>query len=217
MHVLIAGGHGSIALALTDLLHERGDQVRSLIRNIDHANDVKNAGGAPVVLDLEATTDEELDLVLTDIDAIVFAAGAGPGSGPERKDTVDHLGATLLIEAAKRVGVKRYVIVSSTGADPDHPGDEVFDVYLRAKGRADRDLAESGLDYTIVRPVRLTNGKGSRCVSVVGPGEATEETEIPREDVAGVLAEVLRSDATVGKTFEVSRGETGIQEALRSL
>lgn len=214
MHVLIAGGHGNIALVLTDLLHERGDQVRSLIRNVDHASDVKNAGGSPVVLDLEATTEEELDLVLTDIDAIVFAAGAGPGSTAERKETVDHQGATLLIDAAKRVGVSRYVIVSSTGADPDHEGDEIFDAYLRAKGEADRDLAESGLDYTIVRPVHLTNGKGNRCVSV---GDEVEQDEIPREDVAGVLAEVLRLDSTIGKTFQVSRGETGIREALASL
>lgn len=214
MHVLIAGGHGNIALVLTDLLHERGDQVRSLIRNVDHASDVKNAGGSPVVLDLEATTEEELDLVLTDIDAIVFAAGAGPGSTAERKETVDHQGATLLIDAAKRVGVSRYVIVSSTGADPDHEGDEIFDAYLRAKGEADRDLAESGLDYTIVRPVHLTNGKGNRCVSV---GDEVEQDEIPREDVAGVLAEVLRLDSMIGKTFQVSRGETGIREALASL
>ncbi|HTU15838.1 MAG TPA: SDR family oxidoreductase [Solirubrobacterales bacterium] len=214
MHVLIAGGHGKIALELTDLLHERGDQVRSLIRNVDHASDVKNAGGAAVVLDLEATTDEELDLVLTDIDAIVFAAGAGPGSSAERKDTVDHQGATLLIEAAKRIGVKRYVIVSSTGANPDHQGDEVFDAYLRAKGRADRDLAESGLDYTIVKPVHLNNGKGNRHVSV---GERAEQPEIPREDVAGVLAEVLRVDSTIGKAFEVSRGDVSIKEAVASL
>ena len=214
MHVLIAGGHGKIALYLTDLLRERGDQVRSLIRNVDHASDVKSRGGAPVVLDLEATTEEELDLVLTDIDAIVFAAGAGPGSTAERKETVDHQGATQLVEAAKRVGVKRYVIVSSTGADPDHEGDEIFDVYLRAKGEADRDLAESGLDYTIVRPVHLTDGKGNRCISV---GEKAEQTEIPREDVAGVLAEVLRTDSTIGKTFEVSRGDQGIEEALASL
>ena len=152
--------------------------------------------------------------MLTDIDAIVFAAGAGPGSSAERKDTVDHQGATLLVEAAERVGVSRYVIVSSTGADPDHEGDEIFDAYLRAKGRADRDLAESGLDYTIVRPVSLTNGKGNRCISV---GEKADQTEIPREDVAGVLAEVLRTDSTIGKTFEVSRGEQGIEEALASL
>jgi len=214
MHVLIAGGHGKIALFLTDLLHERGDQVRSLIRNIDHASDVKNAGGAPVVLDLEATTEEELDLVLTDIDAIVFAAGAGPGSSAERKETVDHQGATKLIEAAKRVGTKRYVIVSSTGADPDHEGDEIFDVYLRAKGEADRDLAESGLDYTIVRPVHLTDIHGSRCVSL---GDEVEQNEIQREDVAGILAEVLRSDNTIGKTFQASSGDTSIEEAVAAL
>lgn len=214
MQVLIAGGHGKIALVLTDLLHERGDQVRSLIRNVEHASDVKNAGGSPVVVDLEATTEDELDLVLTDVDAIVFAAGAGPGSDAERKDTVDHMGAVHLIEAAKRVGTKRYVIVSSTGADPDHEGDEIFDAYLRAKGRADRDLAESGLDYTIVRPVHLTDTEATRCVSI---GEKADQREIPREDVAGVIAEVLRSDNTIGKTFEVSAGDEGIQEAVKAI
>ncbi|MGK2956018.1 MAG: SDR family oxidoreductase [Solirubrobacterales bacterium] len=214
MQVLIAGGHGRIALVLTDLLKERGDQVRSLIRNIDHASDVKAAGGAPVVVDLEATTDEELDLVMTDCDAIVFAAGAGPGSSAERKDTVDHRGATRLMEAAKRVGPSRYLIVSSTGADPDAEGDEIFAAYLRAKGRADRDLAESGLDYTIVRPVRLTDEEGTRNVSV---GEKADNPEIPREDVAGILAEVLRSDNTIGKTFEVSAGTTHIEDAVEQL
>ncbi|MGA7397340.1 MAG: SDR family oxidoreductase [Solirubrobacterales bacterium] len=214
MHVLIAGGHGQIALVLTDLLHERGDQVRSLIRNVDQANDVKNAGGGPVVVDLEATTEEELDLVLTDIDAIVFAAGAGPDSSPERKDTVDHQGSTRLVEAAKRVGVKRYVIVSSTGADPEAEGDGTFDVYLRAKGRADRDLVESGLDYTIIRPVRLTGQSGNRRISA---GEKTAESEIPREDVAGVIAEVLKQDSTIGKTFEVSRGDDHIEQAISQL
>jgi len=214
MHVLIAGGHGQIALVLTDLLHERGDRVRSLIRSVDQASDIKSAGGAPVVLDLEATTDEELDLVLTDIDAVVFAAGAGPDSSAERKDTVDHQGSTLLVEAAKRVGVKRYVILSSTGANPDAEGDELFAAYLRAKGRADKDLVESGLDYTVIRPVRLTNGDGSRSISV---GEKAESSEIPREDVAGVIAEVLKQDNTIGKTFEVSSGDQHIEDAIKTL
>lgn len=185
-----------------------------MIRNVDHASDVRNAGGSPVVVDLEKTTDDELDLVLTDIDAIVFAAGAGPGSTAERKETVDHLGAVKLIEAAKRVGTKRYVIVSSTGADPDVEGDEIFAAYLRAKGRADRDLAASGLDYTIVRPVQLTDTEATRYVSV---GEKAEQSEIPREDVAGVIAEALRIDSTIGKTFEVSSGEEEIGQALSSL
>ncbi len=214
MHVLIVGGHGQIALFLTDLLHERGDQVRSLIRNVDHASDVENAGGSPVVLDLEATTEEELDLVLTDIDAVVFAAGAGPGSSAGRKETVDHQGSTKLVEAAKRVGTKRYVIVSSTGADPDHEGGEIFDAYLRAKGEADRDLAGSGLDYTIVRPVRLTDIRGSRCVDL---GDEVGRNEIQREDVAGILAEVLRSDNTIGKTFLASSGDTSIEDAVAAL
>ena len=214
MQTLIAGGHGKIALILTGMLKDRGGRVRSLIRNPDHASDVRNAGGDPVVLDLEATTPEELDLVLTDCDAIVFAAGAGPGSSAERKDTVDHMGAVHLIEAAKRVGPRRYVIVSSTGANPDREGDEIFDAYLRAKGRADRDLAESGLDFTIVRPVGLTDEEGTRRIDA---GEEVSQPTIPRDDVAGVIAEVLNREETIGKTFQISTGEHSITDALDSL
>lgn len=214
MHTLIAGGHGKIALILTELLGGKGGRVRSLIRNIDHASAVSGAGGDPMVLDLEATTDEELDLALTDIDAIVFAAGAGPGSSAERKNTVDHRGAAKLMEAAKRVGPKRYVIVSSTGADPDAEGDEIFAAYLRAKGRADRDLVASGLDFTIVRPVALTDEPGSRRVAVgPEPGQPT----VSREDVAGVLAEVLERDDTIGLIFQLSSGDKSITEALDAL
>ena len=214
MQTLIAGGHGKIALILTGRLRNRGGRVRSLIRDPDHASDVLGAGGDPVVVDLEATTPEELDLVLTDCDAIVFAAGAGPGSSAERKDTVDHMGAVHLMEAAKRVGPSRYVIVSSTGADPDAEGDEIFAAYLRAKGRADRDLAESGLDFTIVRPVGLTDEEGSRRVDA---GDEVSQPTIPREDVAGVLAEVLTREDMIGKTFQISSGEKSITEALDSL
>ena len=139
MDVAIAGGHGQIALQLTRLLSERGDSVRSLIRNPDHEGDVEDAGGTPVICDLEADDDERVARAVGEVDAIVFAAGAGPGSGTERKETMDYGGAVKLIEAAKRNGIGRYVIVSSMGADASHEGDETFDVYLRAKGRADED------------------------------------------------------------------------------
>ena len=161
MLVAIAGGHGNIALRLTSLLHARGDQVRSLIRKPEHEDDVRAAGGDPVICDLESASDDEASAAVRGADAVVFAAGAGPGSGPERKWTMDYGGAVKLIAAAKAEGISRYVIISSMGADPDAPGDDTFSVYLRAKGQADADLRASGLDYTIVRPGHLTDDPAS--------------------------------------------------------
>ncbi len=214
MEVAIAGGHGKIALELTRLLAERGDTVRSLIRNPDHERDVADAGGRPVLCDLEADDEERVARAVGEADAIVFAAGAGPGSGPERKETMDYGGAVKLIEAAKRNGVGRYVIVSSMGADASHEGDETFDVYLRAKGRADEAVAASGLAYTIVRPGHLTDEPATGRVFAA---ESGERGAIPRADVAAVLAEVLRQPAAEGKTFELISGRTGIEEAVAAL
>lgn len=214
MNVAIAGGHGNIALILARLLRDRGDRPRSLIRNPDHSQDVRDAGGEPVVVDLEDATDDELDAALTDCRAVVFAAGAGEGSGPERKDSVDYGAAVRLIEAARRDGISRYVMISAAGADPDAEGDGVFAVYLRAKGRADRELAASGLDFTIIRPVRLTDHTGTGLVSTDGN---LMEGEIPREDVAEAVAESLRQDGLIGVTFRLGSGDTRISEALDSL
>src|SRR5690606_7637372 len=141
MVVLIAGGHGKIAMRLARLLTAQGVRVRSLIRNPAHADEVGQTGAVPVECDLESASDEAVEAAVAGADAIVFAAGAGPGSGAERKETVDYGGAVRLIAAAKATGVPRYVMISSFGADPDHPGEEVFDVYLRAKGKADAELA----------------------------------------------------------------------------
>jgi uncharacterized protein YbjT (DUF2867 family) len=211
MLVAIAGGHGQIALRLTRLLSGRGDQVRSLIRNPDHADDVRASGGDPVVCDLEADDDTAIAEAVSGADAIVFAAGAGPGSGPQRKGTMDLGGAVKLIAAAKATGIRRYVIVSSINADPDHPGDDTFSVYLRAKGEADAELAASGLEYTIVRPGGLTNDPGTGRVKA---GDDVGSGQIPRDDVAAVLAAVLHEPDTVGRTFELISGDVPIDQAL---
>src|SRR5687768_7955752 len=142
MNVVIAGGHGKIALRLARLLHERGDEVRSIIRNPEQTDDVRATGAAPAVCDLESAGASDLAEAIGSADAVVFAAGAGPGSGPARKETTDYGGAVKLIAAAKQAGVGRYVIVSSMGADPDMPGDDTFSVYQRAKGRADDAVRE---------------------------------------------------------------------------
>lgn len=211
MLVAIAGGHGKVALHLARVLRERGDDVRSLIRRPEHADDVREAGGEPVVCDLEAVDADAVAEAIAGADAVVFAAGAGPGSGPERKETVDYGGAVKLIDAAKRAGISRYVIVSSVGADPDASGDDTFAVYLRAKGRADAALASSGLDSTIVRPGHLTDGPGS------GRVRSGRDGQIPREDVAAMLAAVLHEPRTAGLTFDLVGGDVPIDEAVAAL
>jgi uncharacterized protein YbjT (DUF2867 family) len=214
MKVAIAGGHGRVALRLARLLHERADEVVSLIRNPDHTEEVRGAGAEPVVCDLESASVEEVAEAIDSVDAVVFAAGAGPGSGPERKETVDYGGAVKLIAAAKQNGIRRYVIVSSMGADPGAEGDDTFSVYQRAKGRADAALADSGLDHTIVRPGRLNDDPETGRVRL---GERVGRGEIPRDDVAAVLAAVLRTPSSVGKTVELIGGDDPVEEAVASL
>jgi uncharacterized protein YbjT (DUF2867 family) len=213
MDVVIAGGHGKIALRLTRLLSERGDRPRGLIRNPDHAADVKAAGGEPVICDIEA--EDDLSTFGAGADAIVFAAGAGPGSGPERKRTVDYGAAVKLIDAAHKAGVTRYEIVSSIGADDPESGPEQMRPYLQAKHDADAALSESGLAYTIVRPGSLTDDPGSGRVTVTA--DMSVRGPVPRDDVAAVLAAALADNSTAGKTFVVVSGETPVDEALRSL
>src|SRR4051812_13731702 len=174
MDVVIAGGHGQIALRLARLLSARGDRARSLIRNPDHAADVEAAGAEPVVFDLEGPDD--LAPVVAGADAAVFAAGAGPGSGAERKRTVDFGAAVKLIEAARAAQVRRYVMVSSIGADDPSGGSEAMRPYLQAKADADAALASSGLDFTIVRPGPLTDDPGTSRVTV---GTDVERAGIP--------------------------------------
>jgi nucleoside-diphosphate-sugar epimerase len=213
MEVVIAGGHGKIGLLLGTLLAARGDRVRGLIRKPEQADDLVAGGIEPVLCDLEA--DGDVATKVEGADAIVFAAGAGPGSGVERKWSLDYGGAVKLIEAAQAQGVRRYVIVSSIGAgDPPAEGGDVFGEYLRAKAKADRDLEASGLDYTVVRPGSLTDESPTGLVRI---GDRLGRGEIPRADVAAVLAAVLAADNAIGKTFELISGETPIEAAVAVL
>ena len=214
MRVVIAGGHGQVALLLEKVLADRGDDPVGVVRNPDHVDDVEATGAQAVVLDLEDTDVAELTDVVKGADAVVFAAGGGPNSGAARKETVDKGAALLLADAAERAGVRRYVMVSSMGtdnADPD--SDDVFQVYLRAKKAADDDLRARDLDWTVVRPGRLTNDAPNGRVQV----GTLPRGEIPRADVASVLATVLTEDATVGKTFDLLVGHQTVEAALAGL
>ncbi|GAS91986.1 NAD(P)H-binding protein [Mycolicibacterium brisbanense] len=218
MHVVIAGGHGKIALILEKLLTERGDSVTGLIRNPAQSDDLEAAGARAVVLDLEQSSVEEVTDQLRGADAVVFAAGAGPGSGAARKETVDRDAAILLADAAEAAGVQRYVMISALAADDrtlDDGYDEVFRAYMRAKADADANVrARPGLRTTIVRPGGLTDDAGTGVVRIA---ESTGRGTIPRADVAAVLLAVLDAPATAGKTFEVISGEAPIAAAVAAI
>jgi uncharacterized protein YbjT (DUF2867 family) len=214
VRVAIAGGHGQIALRLAKIMSERGDEVVALIRNPDHADEVKQAGAEPALVDLEQASEDEVATAIGGSDAVVFAAGAGPGSGSARKETMDYGGAVKLIAAAKQAGVGRYVIVSSMGANPNATGDDSFTVYLRAKGRADDAVRASGLDATVVRPGGLTNDAGTGRVRL---GEKLPRGQVTRDDVAAVLVAVLDSPSTIGRTTDLIGGDTPIAEAVAAL
>jgi uncharacterized protein YbjT (DUF2867 family) len=212
--VAIAGGHGQVARRLARLLAQRGDRVRGLIRKPEHEGDLRADGAEPVLCDLEAAEPAQVAEAIDGAEAVVFAAGAGPGSGAERKMTMDRDGAIKLIEAARSAGVRRYVIVSSVGAESPPAGDDAFSAYLRAKAEADAAVAASELDWTIVRPGMLTDEPGE--------GTARIQTEpirerVSRDDVAAVLAAVLHEPRSAGLTIYVVGGDEPIDAALAAL
>ncbi|QPP07046.1 NAD(P)H-binding protein [Streptomyces bathyalis] len=217
MRTVIAGGHGQIAMRLGRLLASRGDEAAGIIRNPEQADDLRAAGAEPIVCDLESSSVEEVAAHLRGADAVVFAAGAGPGSGAARKETVDRAAAVLFADAAEQAGVRRYIIVSSMNADsgltePPPGMDPVFATYLRAKGAADDDVrARGGLDWTVLRPGRLTDGPGTGRVRL---DERTGRSEVPRDDVAAVIGALLHAPGTAGLTLELVSGDTPVDEAV---
>jgi uncharacterized protein YbjT (DUF2867 family) len=210
--VVVVGGHGKIARRLLALLADGGHRARGVIRNPDHAGDLEAVGAEPVVCDIER---EDLNDAVAGADVVVFAAGAGPGSGPERKRTVDLGGALKLIDAAKAQGIARYLMISAMGADAAERGSEQMQPYIRAKAEADAALAASGLDHTIVRPGMLTDDPGVGTIAAAP--KLGRRGSITRDDVAATLLVTLEAPNTIGKTFEALQGQTPIQEAVRAL
>jgi len=214
MRIAIAGGHGQIARRLSRLLAERGDTPLAVVRNPAHVADVEGDGATAVLLDLEDADAATLAAHLVGADAVVFAAGAGPGSGAERKDSVDRGAAALLADAAEQAGVRRYVLVSSVGAGAEPPAgtDEVFAAYLRAKTAAEDDLRARGdLDWTILRPGGLTDDPGTGHVRL---GPEVPRGQVPRDDVAAVLLGLLDEPRTAGLVLELAEGATPVVAAV---
>ena len=213
MVVAIAGAHGEIATCLARLLADGGDRVIGLIRDPDQAADVSSQGASPVVCDLEQASVEDIARAIPGADGAVFAAGAGPGSGAERKLTLDRDGAIKFLQAATEAGVPRFVVISSTGAEAPPPGDDVFSVYLRAKADADQAVQASDLQWTIVRPGRLTDDPGTGRVRIES-APFRGRVPVPRDDVAAVLARLLPGDRFSRRVLYVNGGEDPIEHAL---
>src|SRR5918995_1506726 len=208
MKVLVAGAHGKTARRLVRMLAESGHEVWGLVRKEEQMPGVEADGAEPVLVDLEEEGVETVGRALEGCDAVVFAAGAGPGSGAARKETMDYGGAA-------QNGGRLYLRLISRGEIDPEGGPEPMRPYLRAKARADERLRESGLDYTIIRPGSLTDEEET------GRIEAAESLgrrgEISRSDVARTFAEALGMESTYGKTFEILAGETPIREALERI
>jgi uncharacterized protein YbjT (DUF2867 family) len=217
MRVVIAGGHGKIALLLERLLAERGDQAVGVIRNPAHLADVQKAGAEAFICDLEAASAGEVAMLLSGADAVVFAAGAGPGSGAPRKDSVDRAASVLMAGAAERAGVRRFVQVSSMGAgQPPRPGtDEVWAAYITAKTAAEADLRARDLDWVILRPGGLTDAPATGRIRLAPP--PVPRGTIPRADVAAVIAALLDEPGTRHQTLELVGGDTPIAAAVQSI
>jgi uncharacterized protein YbjT (DUF2867 family) len=212
VNVVILGGHGKIALRLEKLLAERGDSPRGIIRKTEQAQDLEEIGAEPIVLDVENVDD--ITDALAGAEAAVFAAGAGPGSGPARKRTVDYGGAVKLVDACRSQGIRRYVMVSSIGSDRPESWSEQMRPYQEAKSEADKYLVESGLDYTIIRPGGLTDDPGTGQVQL---GERLDYGKVTRDDVAAVIAECLTAENAIGKSFDLLNDGMPIADAVRSL
>lgn len=208
MDVVVAGGHGKVGIGLLRLLAEGGHRARGLVRNPEHVQALADAGAEAVICDMEDL--EDLSGCCAGADAVVFAAGAGPGSGPERKRTVDYGAAVKLMNA----GVPRYVMVSAISVDRPEQWSEQMRPYYEAKRDADEALLQSGLDHTVVRPGGLTDDPGTGRVSV---GTNLDRGQVPREDVAATLLAVLETPSSIGKVFELVSGDTPIDDAVRSL
>lgn len=209
MNVLVIGAHGKVGRQLVPLLVAAGHRTSAMIRDPEQTGALEALGAEPVLGDLEGAFEHALE----GCDAIVFTAGSGGHTGADKTALVDGLGAIRSIDAARTRRIGRFLMVSSRGADdPDRA--PAIRHYLVAKAIADGYLQLSGLDYTIVRPGRLTDDTPTgriRAGTDLGSGQIT------RADVAATLAASLEMDRTIGRTFEILNNGLPIREALRSI
>ena len=207
MRILIAGATGLTGRALTRKVQQSGRTPVALVRDSSDLS-VLPDGAETRTGDLTALPDDVAD----GVDAVIFAAGSGRDTPDSLTDAIDRDGAISLIEKAKKAGVQRFVMLSSVGAGAPDKGPDNLRHYLKAKGDADAHLKTAGIDFTIVRPVSLTQEEGTGLIEV-SAGHVSGDT-ISREDVAEVLERCVSVPEASGALFELSKGPHSISDAM---
>jgi len=212
MKVLVIGAYGQIGQHILSLLNKSEHQAKAMIRNENQASELKHLGAEIVVGDLE----QDFSYAFEGCDAVIFTAGSGGHTGPEKTELVDRLGAMKAVKEAENNHVKRFIMVSSMNADTPDNGPESMKHYFKAKGDADKNLQASHLNYTILRPGRLLNEPANGTITAAEHIE-DRSNGIPRADVAQVAVTSLDTENTFHRVFEILSGDVLIEEALRNV
>ncbi|RLQ96523.1 SDR family oxidoreductase [Falsibacillus albus] len=213
MNVLVIGANGTTGRHVVKLLAESNQHlVKAMIRKTEQTEDMEKLGAKPIIADLE----QDFSYAVEDVNAIIFAAGSGSKTGPDKTTAIDEEGAKKAVDIACRKGIQRFIMLSSMGADNPDAGPEGLQHYLKAKQSADKHLQESSLNYTIVRPGSLTNDSDTGKIQAKEKIE-NRNTDISRENVAKVLVESLVTPNVYHKTFEILNGDVDIHTALEEL
>ena len=212
--IAIVGGHGQVARHLLVELRRSAHTPIALVRNEKYREELESRGAEMRLLDIEEQDAGAFAAAFEGCDVVVFAAGGGPDGNIERKRTVDLEGSLKSIEGARKAGIERFVQVSAINVDDPLPAgtSDVWRAYVEAKRDADAALRDSGLDWTIIRPGRLTDEPATGLVAV---GPAIERGDIPRADVAAVVAAVVDQASTIGQQWNLVSGPTPVAEAVR--
>lgn len=214
MRVFQIGAGGNVGRRLSTLLVARGDQATGMHRAARQAGAIEATGAIPVAGDLIADTVEELAAKMAGHDAVVFSAGAH-GTGRELTTKIDGDGLVKAAEAAVAAGVSRFILVSAFPESERAKGlGDDFEHYMATKKRADIALAETGLDWVIVRPGLLTDEAGSGSVTA---GPAVAYGEVSRDNVAAFIDAVLHEPGVNRVIVELVDGDVPVTEAAARL
>ena len=214
--VFIIGGAGGVGRRLGRLLAGRGQGVGAMVRRPEQIDSQHNPGVTPVTGDLTNLDAAGLSGLMQGYGAVVFSAGAGGKGGPELTRAVDGEGLEKAVSAAQAAKIKRFVLVS---VFPDalrgaaSPG-ERFELYMQVKRKADAHLAESGLDWVILRPGTLTDQPGT---GKVRAGAAIPYGEVSRDNVAAVLTQIIATPGLSRRVVELTDGDVPADKALAAL
>lgn len=214
MKILVIGAHGDVGKRLVKSLTRKNHTVLAMIRDETQKTDFQTMGAETVIADLEKDIGHAYQYKL---DAVIFTAGSGADTPPEKTKTVDLDGARKSIDEAVKNHVERFIMVSALGTDSGREKEGPMASYFRAKSEADQHLVQSALNYTIFRPGRLTDEPGSGSVKAAESLDSYDSVETSRDNVANAIAEAVDMPNTHKKVIEMVDGKTPIKDALAAI